>query len=246
MAQSSLMTWLKKPAVITEPPTQSEIPLSPANIPTPLPSAGEKNETRRPSKGTLQGSCETTSSARTLPPNVEIRPCSKEDIKSLKHLTSLLLPIPYPDKFYREIIEDEVTHNLTLVAVWHDSVPSKGREKGRLIGAIRCRLLAHSPSSTPKASGPLLYLSTLVLLSPFRGHGIAAYMLNVLIRRAVDDYGISSVGAHVWEANEEGLAWYRRRGFVEVTKDEEYYRRLKPTGALVMEKKVGVLDLVGG
>lgn len=90
----------------------------------------------------------------------------------------------------------------------------------------------------------MLYLSTLVLLSPYRGHGIAARMLDVMVRRAVNDHGVSSVGAHVWEANEEGLSWYRKRGFKELRREEGYYRRLDPQGALVMVKDVGVMDLL--
>lgn len=41
--------------------------------------------------------------------------------------------------------------------------------------------------------------------------------------------------AHVWEASEEALKWYMKRGFVV---EEEiirgYYRRLKPGGARVV------------
>lgn len=182
-----------------------------------------------------------------MPQNAELRECRKEDIKSFKRLNSLLLPIPYGDSFYREILEDEVTRNITLMALWHDQVTSDGEGRGTLVGAIRCRLLANFPgaaASAPRKEGPMLYLSTLVLLSPYRGHGIAAKMLDVMVRRAVNDYGVGSVGAHVWEANEEGLAWYRKRGFKEIGVEEGYYRRLKPQGAVVMLKEIGVRDLL--
>lgn len=92
----------------------------------------------------------------------------------------------------------------------------------------------------------MLYLSTLVLLSPYRGHGIMAYMLNVLTKRAVEAYGVTSVGAHVWEANAEGLEWYRKRGFKEVGREEGYYRRLNPQRAVVMQRQVSVMDFVNG
>ena len=92
----------------------------------------------------------------------------------------------------------------------------------------------------------MLYLSTLLLLSPYRSHGIATHMLNMLSKRAVRDYGVTSIGAHVWEANLDGLEWYRKRGFREVGREVGYYRRLKPGTAVVMQRKVGVMDLVGG
>ena len=184
-----------------------------------------------------------------LPPNVELRACRKEDIKGFKKLNSLLLPIPYGDSFYREILEDDLTNSITLMALWHDDASNLDKEKGLLVGAIRCRLFAQplvDASSIKRKRGPMLYLSTLVLLSPYRSHGIASCMLELMVKRAVEDHGITSIGAHVWEANEEGLAWYHKRGFREVGREEGYYRRLNPQGAVVMQKDVGVMDLVAG
>ncbi|EME49214.1 hypothetical protein DOTSEDRAFT_40460 [Dothistroma septosporum NZE10] len=183
---------------------------------------------------------------RGLPSNVDFRSCTKEDISHLKRLTSLLLPIPYPDKFYREIIEDPLTYDITLLAVWHDDPAMKGKERGRLVGAIRCRLLAHIPVADvqkPRREGPILYLSTLVLLSPYRSHGIATHLLQILTKRAIEDHCISSVGAHVWVSNAEGRDWYRKRGFQEVSKENGYYRRLDPQDAVVMQKDIGPSDL---
>lgn len=58
---------------------------------------------------------------------------------------------------------------------------------------------------------------------------------------------MTSVYAHVWEANEEALEWYRRRGFVVGERVEGYYRRLKPQGARVVRRRVGgVGDWLGG
>jgi ribosomal protein S18 acetylase RimI-like enzyme len=134
------------------------------------------------------------------------------------------------------------------MALWHDSPSDIGKVKGRLVGAIRCRLFAKPPgnsASKARVEGPMLYLSTLVLLSPYRGYGVAAHMLDMLIRSAVEDYGITSVGAHVWEANEEGLQWYRKRGFRVVSREVGYYRRLNPQDAVVMLRDVGVMDLAG-
>jgi len=188
-------------------------------------------------------------SHRPLLPNIELRGPTKEDIPSFKQINALLLPIPYPESFYRELLTEEIDRNITLLALWHDDPATIGKAKGRLIGAARCRLFSQPPSATTTAvrAGvkPMLYLSTLVLLSPYRGYGIAAHMVDVLLRRAVDDYGIGSVGAHVWEANEVGLEWYRKRGFREVAREQGYYRKLNPTGAVVVQRDVGVMDFAG-
>ena len=49
----------------------------------------------------------------------------------------------------------------------------------------------------------------------------------------------------MWEANEEALEWYVKRGF-EVGTDvvEGYYRKLRPSGARVVKRKVVVTDWV--
>lgn len=86
---------------------------------------------------------------------------------------------------------------------------------------------------------PMLYISTLCVLSPYRHHGIASALLSAIIARAVNDYGIREVGAHVWVQNHEGLEWYRKRGFLEIGREEGYYRRLDPKGAVVMRLKIG-------
>ncbi|KAJ5670690.1 uncharacterized protein N7477_006053 [Penicillium maclennaniae] len=115
-------------------------------------------------------------------------------------------------------------------------------------GGIRCRL--EKPNSPQEAQDEAtnLYIQTLHLLSPYRGQGVAAALLNALlfetppksksrgrISELVKHYNIRSVTAHVHEANEDGLAWYVARGFkIQDGVVEGYYRRLKPSGARIV------------
>jgi ribosomal protein S18 acetylase RimI-like enzyme len=69
-------------------------------------------------------------------------------------------------------------------------------------------------------------------------------MLKKVTARAIREYEIRTVTAHMWEANEEARAWYEKMGLKEVSYDEKYYRRLKPEGAYLLEKTVGVGDLL--
>ena len=56
---------------------------------------------------------------------------------------------------------------------------------------------------------------------------------------------LRSVFAHVWETNDEGVEWYRGRGFEIGDVQGGYYRKLRPDGARVVRRDVlGVL--VGG
>lgn len=112
-----------------------------------------------------------------------------------------------------------------------------------MIGGIRCRL-----EEIPGGTETNLYIQTLHLLSPYRGHGVAAALLNSLlfqsppksktpgqISNLVKHYRIRSVTAHVHEANEDGLRWYIARGFkVQEGVVEGYYRRLTPSGAKIV------------
>ena len=48
--------------------------------------------------------------------------------------------------------------------------------------------------------------------------------------------------AHVWEANVDAVEWYRKKGFQVGELVEGYYRKLRPGGARVVWKEVGVLE----
>lgn len=135
----------------------------------------------------------------------------------------------------------EPHHSITLIALWHstsesDTEEERHKAKPRLVGAIRCRLF---PSSQ-------LYISTIGILSPYRTHGIAMHLLQAVVKKAVAEHSVRCVTAHVWEANEEGLEWYKKRNFEILGKEEEYYRKLKPQGAFLVRKWIGVGDLLGG
>lgn len=247
------MTWLNKPKLVTQPASFTSKPPqpSPEKLQAPViqdgrPSTPDDLSSQEQPPAKTISLCESTE--KPLSVNVELRACTKEDIPQLKNLTGLLLPIPYGESFYREIVADSVTNNITLLAVWHDNPALRGKQKGRLIGAIRCRLLARPPGISTQKKGndePMLYLSTLVLLSPYRCHGIATHLLQTLTRRAIDDYGVTSIGAHVWEANTDALEWYRKRGFGEAGREVGYYRRLDPQDAVIMQRKVSVMDVMG-
>jgi len=203
---------------------------------------------------------------RKSPDNVTTMPITSEWIPSFKRLNALLLPIPYPQKFYDEIVEDEVTADISVAALWHEdgstasaytsasqtnndtkgmngTGPPRAQNRPLLVAAIRCRILP-TPTHEP-ASDRTLYISTLCTLSPYQQHGLASSLLATITARAIRKHGVTSVTAHVWEANEEALAWYAKRGFREVGKEEGYYRKLRPMGAVCLRRDVGVNDLLG-
>jgi ribosomal protein S18 acetylase RimI-like enzyme len=149
------------------------------------------------------------------------------------------------------------------VAIYRDNRSKSADAEGEVVGAIRARLedeitvLKLPPTTIPHSTTLLepeaeiassadskkhkkrVYLQTLLLLSPYRHHGIASSLLTSLLTsiHSLDmshlnsDIEIVSVQAHVHETNEEALQWYVKRGFTVQEEVEGYYRRLKPSGA---------------
>ena len=125
-----------------------------------------------------------------------------------------------------------------------------------VVGGIQCRIeqLPCHPSQSTSSDNPsklagvksYCYIQTLALLSTYRSKGIAAALLEVIIRTLCTEHcyaGTTSIYAHVWEEHQEALEWYIRRGFqVQEGVLKGYYRRLKPDGARVVWRDIGVND----
>ncbi|KAJ6095253.1 hypothetical protein N7486_005999 [Penicillium sp. IBT 16267x] len=190
----------------------------------------------------------------TAHPFITIETVKTVHIPSLTRITATLLPIRYPTSFYTSTITDPVVASLSRVAIYHDQPVAAGPSPGSLpgtdqvIGGIRCKLERQDPGKVIHGrEATNLYIQTLHLLSAHRGRGVATSLLNSLIFAPTGDgnpnqvselvkhYNISSVTAHVHEANEDALKWYVSRGFtVQGDVVEGYYRRLKPSGAKVV------------
>jgi hypothetical protein len=100
------MKWLSKPAAVAEP--------SPAPSPPTVLEPTERNDTHTPPPADESQHNEEVENAPIsapklflqpsnppLPPNIELRGPTKEDMPSFKKLNSILLPIPYPESFYK-------------------------------------------------------------------------------------------------------------------------------------------------
>ncbi|KAI4197738.1 MAG: hypothetical protein LQ350_005713 [Teloschistes chrysophthalmus] len=139
----------------------------------------------------------------------------------------------------------------------HDGDP------GTVIGGIQCRIeyrlcdpsapfdpatVSHlKPRPAPQVQETkYCYIQTLALLSPYRSKGIATMLLESILATLCREpmyYGTKIIYAHVWEMNEEALEWYKKRGFTvceELVRD--YYRRLRPAGARLVWRELGVGD----
>ena len=183
---------------------------------------------------------------RQLPSQVQILTITPTTLPSYRRLITLLLPIRYPDKFFKESVADTSEASLARVAVWEDPSPlrvllSSEIPSSKVVGGIQCRL--EDLPSTPPGERQL-YIQTIAILSPFRQLGIATGLLDNIVATIIKYHDrVSTIYAHVWEANHEALKWYERRGFV-VERDliKDYYRRLKPSGARIVRKTISIED----
>ncbi|KAH8597759.1 hypothetical protein B0O99DRAFT_616723 [Bisporella sp. PMI_857] len=185
-------------------------------------------------------------SSSTLPPQACISKIEPHHVQPLRRINSLLLPMNYPDSFYHKISEPSPA-NFSRVILWLDSHNSEPK----VVGGIVCRL---DPSLAPESTQNNLihipgsfdiYLQSLALLSPYRGHGLANEALQAIITAATEqkELYIRELYAHAWTESEEALKWYAGRGFKQ---DEQiisgYYRRLKPDTAWILRRKLNPSD----
>lgn len=204
-----------------------------------------------------------------LPADTTITRVTPIELPSYRRLITSIIPIRYSDKFYSLATSDpHVTHTIALCAVQqptptrkrkHPSTPIPISEilspdQPQVIAGIQARLepLPDSsstvPSTNPAEQTYDLYIQTLCTSAPYRRLRLASALLDALITTILQIHSekrITSVYAHVWEANEDALEWYANRGFIiEGERVEGYYRRLKPNGARVLRRRLGVPDVL--
>ncbi|KAK6333578.1 hypothetical protein TWF718_011386 [Orbilia javanica] len=206
------------------------------------------------------GSSSTALHITRLPPNVSIRAPTKANVHLLKRINSLLLPVSYPENFYREILQNPESEALTRLAFYDEEC----------VGGIRCRLETaaeyqaglekldttsvyggskilkavsdYKASSSGSCSGSdssrskkKIYIMTLAVLSPYRSLSIGSHLLDYILSTAAKEPTIEAdlAYAHVWVSNDGALEFYRKQGF-EVDSGpivRNYYRRLEPRDA---------------
>jgi ribosomal protein S18 acetylase RimI-like enzyme len=261
-AQSSIRSFFKPktPNYTSMPPASSPAASSPppASITSPIPREASES-TASPSNATSalsvppKPTLETRPPAHAvsvsgglspkpaLPPQATITVIEPSHIASLKRINALLLCITYPDTFYTTILASTAHPSFSRAILWSPS-PTPTSSAPTLIGGLVTRI---EPS--PGANGTsTLYIQSLALLSPYRRYGLATAALDHIISGVIAHplaEPITSLYAHVWTENEDGLEWYKKRGFT-ITEPvvHGYYRRLKPDTAWILRRTLGPSD----
>merc|ERR1712032_566692 len=126
------------------------------------------------------------------------------------------LPRSYHDKFYKDVLD---AGELAKLVFYNDIV----------VGGVCCRVDA-SPV------GRKLYIMTLGCLAPYRRLGIGTKMLEHVLKVVQEDGNFASIFLHVQINNQSAIEFYKKFGFNIVETKEQYYKRIEPADAHVLEK----------
>ena len=102
-----------------------------------------------------------------------------------------------------------------------------------VVGAVCCRIDTDSATGSRK-----LYIMTLGCLAPYRRLGVGKAMLDHVMSVVEQEGNIDAVFLHVQVNNESAISFYKKAGFDIVETKEQYYKRIEPADAHVLEKRL--------
>ncbi|CDW58744.1 N-alpha-acetyltransferase 50 [Trichuris trichiura] len=138
------------------------------------------------------------------------------NIKQLKRINQIVFPVTYSDRFYSDVTD---LGPLAKFVYFNDLV----------VGAVCCRVIMED-------IGKKLYIMTLGCLPSYRCLGLGTMMLEYIFECCRSDESILSIYLHVQVNNFGALEFYKKFGFEVVAIAQNYYKRIEPSDALVLEK----------
>jgi len=161
------------------------------------------------------------SSSRS-PPRVSFASLTPNNLGTVRKLNSVLFPIKYSEKFYQDILLPEVEDFCKLV--YFNDVP---------VGTICCRL-------ETKDDEHHLYLMTMGILAPYRSRNLGFQTLELILAAATSHLKpkISRIYLHVQVSNDGAKKFYERHGFKEIGIHENYYKKIVPHHAWILERVI--------
>ena len=158
---------------------------------------------------------------------IDLGDVTPHNIKLLKKVNQVVFPVVYHDKFYKDVLE---AGELAKLAFYNDIV----------VGAVCCRVDTSVPGTRK------LYIMTLGCLAPYRRLSIGTRMLKHVMDIVEKDGNFDSVFLHVQINNESAIEFYKNFGFDIVETKEQYYKRIEPADAHVLEKKLKSIKITNG
>jgi ribosomal protein S18 acetylase RimI-like enzyme len=161
--------------------------------------------------------------------NLEYRPVTIMNLKELQSINTVLFPMAYQERYYREVLALDSFARLgkfqcrscNCLVYW----------MGRMVATFSCRLQPFYVNEVPYIE---CYIMTFGALAPYRRLKIG----SVMIKAIIDHYGrrkeVKRIMLHVHTANEGAIKFYIHHGFQIVQSLPNYYRRLSPSSAYLL------------
>lgn len=141
------------------------------------------------------------------------------NIKQLKRLNQVIFPVSYNDKFNKDVLE---VGELAKLAYFNDIA----------VGACTIGWIIHRIKR--------LYIMKLGCLAPYQKLGIGTKMLNHVLNICGKDGTFDNIYLHVQISNESAIDFYRKFGFEIIETKKNYYKRIEPADAHVLQKNLKV------
>ena len=148
----------------------------------------------------------------------QLVPLTEGRLPELRSLTSHLFPVRYPDAFYSHALSAD--SDLTRLVY----------DGARLVAALCCGLDPESSCG--------VYIFTLGVLAPYREQGIGKQLLQHAVN-TTKAMGRKRLFAHVQQSNEDAIRLYTKFGFVVKKTVHNYYKRIDPPHAVLIELVFG-------
>jgi len=155
---------------------------------------------------------------------VSLSPCTPNNLGTVRKLNSVLFPIRYADKFYKDIVIPEAEPYCQLL--YYNDIP---------VGTVCCRIEKDAGSNEGR-----LYLMTMGILAPYRGLKLGSRCLKQILTAAASASKprITKIYLHVQVSNQHAREFYEHHGFKVVGKHENYYKKIQPRDAWILERDV--------
>uniref|UniRef100_A0A914YHA9 N-terminal methionine N(alpha)-acetyltransferase NatE n=1 Tax=Panagrolaimus superbus TaxID=310955 RepID=A0A914YHA9_9BILA len=149
---------------------------------------------------------------------LQIGEVTQHNIAQLKEINKQVLPVVYNERFYNEVMN---AGEFAKLAYFNDSV----------VGAVCCR-------PEVKENRKRLYIMMIGTLAPYRRYGVGTMLISHVLALCEKDTNIESVYLHVQSSNEAAMEFYKKFGFEVVDNVKNYYKRIEPNDAYLLEKAV--------
>ncbi|KAH7888549.1 N-acetyltransferase NAT13 [Phlebopus sp. FC_14] len=154
---------------------------------------------------------------KASPARVSFASFTKQNLGTVRKLNAVLFPVTYSQAYYNDILRPDLDAFCQLV--YYNDIP---------VGNFSCRL---------EESG--LYIMTLGILAPYRSMTLGSQALQRIISTASGkERAIKRIYLHVHLSNQDAKRFYERHGFEEKGVEENYYKKIDPHAAWILEKRL--------